>query len=377
MDLNGKKIIMAIRDPGASQAVLLLYRPLKKLGANVCVAARGPGFPLAVEAGTGPDVRRQAQSGYPYICDFVRAERPDLIVTGTSINDDLERDYIKAGKACGVPVVSFIDWWTNFEKRFIYSKTGETCVPDWICVVDGIAEGLCRKYFGNRARIVRTGNPYFSSATAPLRGLGNIRKRMLRQLSLDPGTKTILYLAEPTEPPVEYNQFKIFERVAGELSKVSAGYGKSLNLIVKFHPNGEKEDIYRRYGRIAKEKLAGNINVRMVKKKYNASELIASSDYVWGMNTTPLFEAMMRGRLVSSFLPGVDIPGIPFLKMAGYCPSANAYSQFPGLVRSLLTDEKFVRKARLAQKRYEMPRENFFKTFCGIAKAELTRKGRR
>jgi hypothetical protein len=368
--LKGKKIIVVCSDPGASQTLPFLIKNLKGNKADVFVIARYSGRYFANERGLNINKNRFAYSNCRAIKRFINQKRPDFIITGTSLRDDLERNYIKASRSLKIPVLSIIDWWTSFRRRFTHSKTKELCIPDWICVVDKVAEKMCREELGNKVNIMVTGNPYFSYISKSGRTSASDKRGVLKKLNLDSDRPTILYLAEPTEPPMGYDQFNIFRHVTQEVSRVAKTYRKKYNFIIKFHPNGEKSHIYRKYERISNV-LDNSCNISMVRQQYNIGELIDSADYVWGMNTTPLLEAILRGKLVSSFLHDVDFSGVPFAKKANFCPSADDYRQYGALIRNLLTDNGFVRRAIERQKRYRIPKEDFANKICGILKSEL------
>lgn len=372
MRLRGKKIFIVCSDPGASQTAPFLIQSLKKKGVEVALVAQRSGRYFAGELGIDIIKDREAYSDYRSIKRFIKLERPDFVVTGTSLRDDLERNYINASRLFNIPTLSIIDWWTGFNRRFTHSKTKKLCIPDWVCVVDEVARDMLRRELKDKVKIAVTGNPYFSYVAKSAKRPSDSKKYINEGSNLSDGVSTILFLAEPTEPPMGYNQFEIFKRVAKEVRDIAGPYGRRFNFIIKFHPNGEKPKIYRRYERISNMFLENKCNVRLVKRQYNISMLIDSADYVWGMNTTPLLEAMVRNKLVSSFLHGVDFSGVPFAKKANFCPSADNYSQYHSLITNLLTNEKFAEEAKMKQSKYRVPKEDFGNKICGIIERELS-----
>ncbi len=372
MIFKNKEIFIVCSDPGASQAILLLYKKLKFTKVNIVVIARNSGQRFAHNAGIRVYKDKDAYSNYKSIEKFLRQQTaPNMIVTGTSLRDNLERNYIRASRALNIPVISLIDWWTNVEERFIHTQNRQLCLPDLVCVPDLLAKKICQKKFGSKTRIAITGNPYLSNIASNYKHSHKQRKNILKNLGLDTSLKTILFLAEPTEPFAGFDQFEIFRRIALELTKTVDKYKKSFNLIIKFHPNGEKKTIYRKYEDIVNKIIEKKCKIALVKKKNNIHDLISVSDYIWGMNTTPLLEAMIRKKLVSSFLPGINLFGIPFLKESNFCPSVNTYSQFPGLIKNLLSNKRFVKSAIEKQKKFKFQKKDSITEILTIIKSEL------
>lgn len=372
MNLNGKRIFIVCSDPGAAQAVVILQKELKAKGADVLIVARRSGKGFASEVEIEIYKRKEAYRYFYSIQKFVSHKKPNVIITGTSLKDDLERNYIKAGRLSNIPVLSFIDWWTNFKQRFIHSRTKELCIPDIICVIDKAALKMCIKELDNKTQIIVTGNPYFSQVIERMVKQKVGQKKLLLELGLDPERMTILYFAEPFYH--RFNQFDIFAKVTSAISRVIESDAIKLNIIVKFHPNGQKPEIFKKYKDIIDSNLSKGCLSKLIFKEHDVGKLIESADYVWGMNTTPMLEAILRGKLVSSFLPGFNVSGIPFLKNAHFCPSADSYKEFPELIKNLLINKKFVQRAIKRQNRYKIPKENFAETICNIIDSQLIKE---
>jgi hypothetical protein len=372
LDLAGKEIFIVCSDPGAAQAVLTLYKDFESCKIKVTVIARKAARFFAINQKIPIYIGKEAYGNIPSIKYFVSLKNPIAVITGTSLVDNLERNYIKSCRELDIPVVSFIDWWSLLKQRFVHTKNRELILPRCICVVDSIAKKSCQEIFGRKIKIEITGNPYLSKILKLSKKYN--KAGILKVLRIDDKLRTILFFAEPIGEFDTFNQFEIFKRIIIELAKICDLSGRHYNIIIKFHPNGEKEKIYRRYALLCKKFLGDRCPVVFVKKKFNAPELIAVADYVWGMDTTPLLEAILRGRLVSSFLPDVDFSGPPYLRRYKYCPSANSYSQFPKLIKNLMTNRAFVDKALRKQRKYKIPKGNFAYKMFGILASELGEK---
>lgn len=362
------KVVLVGSDPGAAQVVFLLYEKLRERGWDVSVVARSAGMRVAEKLHIPITSESDAYSSNETIREYLGREKPNAIVCGTSLEDDLERNYITAGNAFSIPTVAVIDWWMNYKERFVHTKTHALCLPQWVCVNDEGAKGMVEKELGNAVQVLVTGNPYFLDAlvrcTVSERDVADVAQG----LHLNAGTSTILFIAEPIYPPY-INQFEIFERIAIEVQKNLTAHQKRLNVIIKFHPSALGEDIQRRYREIAERIFDERCVVRLV-AEYDIHTLIEAADYVWGMNSAPLLEAILRGVLTSSFLPEVPFMGVPFQRAAGFCPSADSFDQFPLLIEKLLVDESWLEVAKKQQKQYSMPKDRFIPTIMDLLDKE-------
>lgn len=358
---EGKKVLLVCSDPGAAQAVLLLHPPLCQRGATVTTVARHFGARLARQGSLPLEKRSLAYGGLQKVRRYLKINRPDCIITGTSLSDDLERNYIQEGKQLGIPTISFVDWWTRVKERFIHLRTYKAVVPDWICANNQQIAADLRKWRKN-VRVRTVGHPYLSKIVKQPVLSWKSRQNLRRALRLAVPGKIVLFFPEPQFPPTGFDQFRIFTEI---LKAVRGVAHLSLNLILKFHPNGQQPALIRRYHDLVEQYGYPRLRVRFVLNQHPVLELIDLADLVWGMNTTPLLEAMLRGKLVSSFAPQVE-QGVPFSKAAGFCPSAGAYSEIAPLVRALLTDSQFVRRAVARQKRYRLPQDDFIKSVISL-----------
>lgn len=365
--LRDKTIVIVCSDPGAAQVVLLLHSILSAQHAQIRVIARHSGKKIAQNMNISVESRHQAYGSYSDIIRYLREERVDAIVTGTSLKDDIERMYIRAGTSLGILTLSFIDWWTSIRARFSYTRRKKIILPDWVGVVDDHAAALVRSTLGRTVNVVVMGHPYLT-AIARQKHLSTTQKReIIKELQLIVGASTIVFFPEPLYPKTGFNQFIIFQKIIQEIYQMlKKNPALKVNLILKFHPNGQQPRLLSRYRRLVAFSSNPRIVVRYVCNEYSVGALIDLADFVWGMNTTPLLEGMLRGKLVSSFLPDVSIPGIPFTREAGFCQSVDTYDKIIPLVKRLMTDQKFVRMALLKQKKYILPKKDFAQTMIHL-----------
>ncbi|RKX93176.1 MAG: hypothetical protein DRP84_08870 [Spirochaetes bacterium] len=349
-----KNILLIARDPGATQLLILFAQFLEQNSVHFRFIARGPAETLLKKHRI--DFKPFPTTTFARIRQEILDFQPSFVITGTSLKDRLEVKFIREAKKLGIQVLSVIDWWTSFKERF--QLNGKLVLPDYVVVIDEYSADICEKLFNGRVKIIIGGHPYLCRLKER-RIVSASREELMKKYDLVPLWRTILFLAEPLDGYVRFDQFKIFNHICKEIGNVCKKYKKNFNLIIKFHPNGEKELIYRRYKKIS-DFLRNYCRIVFVKKEYNVQELISISDYIWGMNTTPLLEALLMGKQVSSFLHnGIDFEGIPFMKSAGFCQSCNYFYEYRNTIENLLTDENFVRKVLKRQKRYRLPKDKF------------------
>ena len=83
----------------------------------------------------------------------------DVIITGTSLKSMQEINAIKQSKLKNKKVISFIDHWVNYEKRFIRSRI--KILPNIIIAHDSKSYLLLKKKFPKKIKIYFIKNAYF------------------------------------------------------------------------------------------------------------------------------------------------------------------------------------------------------------------------
>ena len=98
---------------------------------------------------------------------FIKAiKKSKIVICGTSAFSDLEKKTIKKCKEKNIKVVSWIDNWTNYEKRFLLD--GKLILPDEIWVSDIRAYKKIKKIFPNIA-VIKKKNFYFANLKKKIR----------------------------------------------------------------------------------------------------------------------------------------------------------------------------------------------------------------
>jgi hypothetical protein len=204
---------------------------------------------------------------------------PDLIVTGASMRDSIEKQAIAWARAGGIKALAIVDHGSNFWARF--SVAGErdlSVLPDRILAPDEESKDRMSQAGFPPERIVVTGNPGFDSFRPAARGGAAGDKRV------------ILCIMQPEFTAGRYHSDESWFPIIQGLAEK---FGSRAMVVVRPHP---KEDpaAYRPL------EQAGIL----VDERSDITDLIVGSDIVVGKNSTSLIEAVFRGKAVISLDDG-------------------------------------------------------------------------
>ncbi len=76
--------------------------------------------------------------------DILLLNRDDLVLTGTSLRSDHERQAIRLARQCRVPSASFLDHWVNYRRRFGSADDWRDGLPDEIWIGDAFGVEYAR-----------------------------------------------------------------------------------------------------------------------------------------------------------------------------------------------------------------------------------------
>ncbi len=232
------------------------------------------------------------QSGYD---EFVEQNfsklQYDVIVTGTSWGDCIDKAFIRFGLENKIRVISIIEHWSWYRERFLYE--GCVMLPDSIVVNDELAkeeavrEGLPEKIMH------ALGNPALENKFRARRSdfdkkkymesLGVYDRRIITFISED-------YSRDFPENSEHYNGFDEYG-VVGDLLDIIR---ESEHLVIKLHPAEHGDKYYRCHDR----------RITVISQT-DQMLLIASSDFIIGMGSMFLLEAaLVRNDIISYRPPG-------------------------------------------------------------------------
>lgn len=226
----------------------------------------------------------------------IRAEKPDLILTGTGWQSCLERNGIEAAHRLGVPVVSILDHWVNFRSRFGSPDNWAERLPDRVLVGDAYAleQAKADGFPQNVLGVIE--NPYLEEFA-----LRSGTFRTGRQSV--PGVIRVLFLGEPlsvsfagggqTAPAVPDVAAAIVDMVLAR---------PDVCLVVRAHPSESRSryDFLQRCLDPARVELHGAADAPL-------EQDMAQADTVVGMSSMALLAAVASGCRVIAYLPeGLD-----------------------------------------------------------------------
>lgn len=343
-----KKILLFSRDPGGANAVAPLFLPLTKKGYEVTLF--GKDFALS-------QYERFNLSGLNLfnfthgfskekLSSFIKNEKCDLLVTGTSGDDTTEKYFWEIASSFGVKTIAILDSWLNYGLRFSRYSISEIenylkkptidYLPDKICVMDNIAkEGLLGDGIES-SRIVVTGSPYFEY----------VESQKYKLLKDNSGEKYIItYMSEPlTETYVDCNKLlgftetSIFRDLLDSLSVISDHSQKEIILRIRLHPKEKKEKFLEI---IATNNQKINIEFDVYK---TSMESIINSNLVCGVSSMVLIESVILA--VPSISVQIDLKGKnrSILDSFGILKSVFNRKMLTNELKSIILQGKFRRR---------------------------------
>ncbi|MHC5936944.1 hypothetical protein [Nostoc sp.] len=270
------KILAIAHDPGGANAVAATVAALRTAGTQVEAYAKGPAIRQfqRLEVACTP-ISEEHQNL------FVRLTG-DILLTGTSQDDEFERDAILWARQERIPSIAVIDYWANYGQRFqpFNNPNAEPNFPDIItaldelCVAGMIADGIPEK----RIRVV--GQPYF----AWLLSRQKCRKSILKP------RENILFASQPNANEIEILRILI---------KVLTDYKPLKKLLIRFHPRqGEC--------RASLDLLAQSGLPFAIDESTDTLATLRQQDIMLGITSIILIEAALMGIPAGSLVIGVD-----------------------------------------------------------------------
>lgn len=220
---------------------------------------------------------------------------PDYIYTATSFHD-YEHNWRKISSDKNIYTYAFIDHWIYYKRRFTFN--GLTTFPNEVLVVNEIAKKEAI-FEGIPTEIIKVfGNPYYKKVKnyKPTQNLNSFKKN----IGIYNDNKIITFVSENIKDDIpndskgksilgfdEYESLDYFLKALKKISKLNPSVSK-LNIVIKIHPISQLnkfEFILKKYDEIFKNIL--------VIKKFDALLLTYHSDFIFGMFSNMLIEALL------------------------------------------------------------------------------------
>jgi hypothetical protein len=197
----------------------------------------------------------------------------NLLITGTSINNKLELQNIKAAKNLGIYTITFLDHWTNYKKRFLLKK--KTILPNEIIAFDNTSLSLAKKIFKNqiiknKTILKKVNNSYFKTANHSKKN-----KLLLLSSNYDSLKKKGI-----DDKKIIYNFF--------QNNYIFLKKKKIKNFYLKSHPSEQKKKFIPL---IKKLNIKFNIDLKIIDKELK--KITSTTKYVAGYNSMGLVIAKL------------------------------------------------------------------------------------
>jgi len=214
---------------------------------------------------------------------------PQVVITGTSLGDSLDKELLIWAKQKNIPSISIIEHWSWYKKRF--DLNGELVLPDYIFVNDKTAYYDAKKEGLPEDRLIVAGNPVLEKLYAE----GNVklnREMLLQKYNLPYNKRVIVFISEElasefncTDSYLGYDEYVVLKKIIKQLQPTDY-------LIIKLHPE-ERDDKYSDF-------LSNQI---ITLKNIDIHSLNVIADFVIGMASMLLLELAILRNDVISFRP--------------------------------------------------------------------------
>ncbi len=295
-----QKILFIANNPGGLKALLPVHCELPQSQFFIT-----PGLTNTIKGHPLPHQCLSYELSSSQIEDFLKINKPHLLITGTSVptsdGGKLENIFRQCAKRNKIPSLSIIDHWSNYTSRFTL-KDNLDSLPDIICVMDERAkqEMIADGFLPDILRV--TGQPAFDGLQKIASELEILREETRTHFQL-PKTATLIgFVSEPVSADYGhqrgYDEFDVLKNILNILPS-------DFILGVRLHPrdNPQKyDDLFKNTTRRI-----------LIMNDCESKKFLAASDLLIGMTSVMLIEAYLVGRPVLSFQPTTQV-NAPFIK---------------------------------------------------------------
>ncbi|MEK7658934.1 MAG: NTP transferase domain-containing protein [Patescibacteria group bacterium] len=284
MKIKKHKIIFTAQDPGGFNAIAPVIKSFEKdarfdvsviLAKHACIYAEKQNIKYLNADKTSFDI-----SG------------ADLIFTGTSFGDSIEKKIIFEAKEKGIPTISIVDFWTDYTPSFSDpEKRNFKYLPDYILAVDEIMKKEMEAEGFPKNKIFITGNPSFDSFDTKLNKKAD---KNLITFFCQPMSELYKKDSKDYKNATKFSEVKVFYDIVEAIEKIDL----NKKIIIDFHPRAKKLNKFDKIIKKSKLKIEKNI------KPYGENS-VKNPEIIIGMSTVVLFEAALAGKKVLSYQPGL------------------------------------------------------------------------
>ncbi len=260
--------------------------------------------------------------------------QPNLVVVATSDGLSIEKRITKISYQKKIPIISIIDFWSNYKKRYSTPNTKDLAyLPNKVCVIDDFMKAGAIRDGINSKIIEITGNPFFDT---------------LQKVKTIEGDE-IIFISQPfsevySKKDKIINKISLFNEVV-----IFKDYIEVLNqlkiknpIVVSLHPRCKNKNKYNQF--IKKSEL----NIKLSKEPIE--KLVKNAKLVVGINSMVLFQASLIGKKVVSYQPGIIKKQDSLISnYLGLSYVAYSYSQLKKQLKKVLKNSKIKKVLKIGK----------------------------
>lgn len=304
-------VLFFARDPGGANVIIPVYKKMEGKYQRLIYAKEFAYERIKKEGIPVINIKEECGDKEEDIVYFLKRTNPQILITGTSLNDYTERYLWKAAEELGIKSYAILDQWMNLGIRFSdynydeiekYRKNRvHPFLPSRILVMDELAKESIVQDGIDEKRIAITGQPHF-----------DVICDMYEQAkeSYDKKCWNIVFASEPISHDYDsdstehlywgYNERTIFTSLYKCVMKLGDKYGIKSRIIIRPHPREDKKNWNYIISEYSNENMIIECNDRD-----DSFSILKSMDVVCGISSMFLLEAFICKKDVISIEIGL------------------------------------------------------------------------
>lgn len=293
-----KKVLFVTYQPACANNFVAIAEIFRRSQAEIIVVAIDSAKDFWLRSGFSL-INNSDRLSEKDISGILVREKPGIIIAGTSIDNNIEYDFVRAAKEMGIKTVSFVDFWNKYSERFNFRN--KILFPDRIFVVDTIMH----------REMVRLGFPPDIIKIVGSPHLENIGKDSghFRGGKGEAGRIKIAFFSQPIselygygqndENWLGYNEKTIVEILIDCIDRVFKKEKVKVDFIINLHPReGDSKFLRDTLTNYKSRCPINSLSIEIV--KMDSRKLINEADIVFGMTSIVLLEAVILGKTTFS-----------------------------------------------------------------------------
>jgi hypothetical protein len=348
------KVVATSWHPGGANAIVPVITRLKE-ECQIELITIGHEYSEKIFTDAGLNYRKISDYGLKDVSasameNLLRKESPNLVLTGTSAQDEKNRNIIEqtitlAAKNQSIQTLSVLDFWGNYSLRFDNIYTGEhfKFLPDKIAIMDIYAEKDMLAEGFDKSKLVITGNPHFDTLESKANHFTKKQKKILRE-SFGLNKNIILFYAanawKKDKEAYGYWDLDNITLINETLREVAEQGNNGADVIVKLHPRTPDDDI-----REINQYLSKNAKNMAVVKNIDTQAVVLATDLTLTPTSTVGIEAVYMKKPCISLQPGLKCQDfLSILTKNSIIPIGYTSQECKSLVKKAITDTNYREK---------------------------------